>query len=152
MPFLDVSNVVLDPMFASAVSVLRRREVVTTKGRVTVSTTTFPRVVGVLTMASPNDLKRLDDQQRTLRTISFVTKFPLRATAKGYQPDLIQWFGDNFIVQLLEPYPRFGAGFYQAIATSIDSQDEPMTYGPPILGILNFTNPKNSALLGALGG
>lgn len=125
MPFLDVTDVVLDPMLADRVTVNRRAESISNSGRASVTPQVFSNVVGVVTMASPNDLQRLPDDQRTGRNISFITKFKLRGTAPGFQPDTIVWLGDEFVVKVVEPYTRFGAGFVQAIAGSMNFQDAP---------------------------
>lgn len=137
MAFVDVGmETCLDPMLSDAFTVTRRPEVMTSKGRSSVPAPVvytrsrrrgLPPPVGVVTVASPNDLERLDDQDRAGRNISIVTRFPLQMTASyggvKYKPDQIYWRGDTFIVKSVDPYPQFGAGFVQAIAGSIDHQD-----------------------------
>ena len=143
MPFLDFSDVIQDPDIAdNTLSVLRRPQSLGTNGRVAVKPTRYPNVVGVITSAGPNDLERLDDQQRTGRVLSLVTKFRLRATSPGFQPDYVVWRGDTFIVHTFDPYPQFGAGFYQALIGSIDIQDAPA----PGLGQFDYSNPSQSGL------
>lgn len=126
---LDVSEVLSDPMICSTFDVIRRSEVIGQNGRVNVDAVTHGDILGVITAAGSNDLERLDDNQRTGRNISVVTSFRLRATAPGYQPDLIGWQGDFYVVKMLDPYTQYGAGFVQAIAGSLDFQDAPPSDG-----------------------
>lgn len=125
MPYLDVSDVLLDPMIADRFTVKRRVQSVSAHGRTSITTTEIPNVVGVVNAASPNDLERLDDSQRMGRHLSIVTKYRLVGPAPGLQPDLIHWGGDDFIVQTIDPYPQYGQGFVQAIVGSINIIDQP---------------------------
>jgi len=122
MALLDVTDVLFDPDFTDAFNIKRRTETVGTDGRVLVGTTTTASR-GVVTMAGPNDLARLDDAQRMWRVISVVTAANLRGAVNGYQPDVIQWRGDDFIVASIDNYPQFGRGFTQAICVGMDLVD-----------------------------
>lgn len=130
MSFLDVSEVLSDPDIADGFVVKRRAQVMGQNGRAGVAVEDL-RGVGVICAASPNDLKRLPDEQHTERHISIITRFRLRATAPDYQPDLVGWQGDFFIVRDVQPYTQYGAGFVQVLAGSIDFQDEPTATGAP---------------------
>lgn len=125
--FLDVSEVLLDPTLVDSFDVIRRLETVGTNGRSSFTPTTIKGVIGVVTMASPNDLMRFDDRDQMGRTLSVITKFRLQgvATAGGanYKPDVVVWRGDNYQVKEIEPYPQYGAGFVQAFVESVDSID-----------------------------
>lgn len=147
MPNLNLSRVLLSTMLADKVTVIRRRQVIGTNGRVSVDRRTIPRVVGVVTMAGPDDLDRLDDHQRMGRVISFVSKFKLQGPSLTgrtlTQPDLIVWYGDQFVVATVDPYPQFGSGFTQAIATSWNSTDQPATFDTTGAA-LQFNQRRNS--------
>jgi galactose-6-phosphate isomerase len=128
MPFLDVSNVLLDPDFTDTFSVLRREQVIGENGRVSTTNTTLP-AIGVFTVAGPNDLERLDDNQRMGQNFVLVTKFRLQGPAKisgnNYQPDQVVWNGNTYVVKDVEPYTRYGAGQIQAIIGAIASVGAP---------------------------
>lgn len=132
-PQLDVSDVLLSPEFADSCTVIQRLEVVTDGGEVTTpSNNPIPNVVAVFTAASPNQLERYPDMQWGTRTHNCITKFRLRGVAEAangdnFQPDLVVWDGITFIVQVIEPYTRYGAGFIQAIITSMDFKEPPLT-------------------------
>lgn len=130
MPDLDVSEALTDPMLTDSFDVLRRKEVLDTHGRVTTpANSSFPGQYGVLSAASPNDLERLEDSQRMGRNMSLITTFKLQGPAEvsgtEYQPDIVVWGGDQFVVKHVDPYSRYGAGFIQAIIGSMDIIDQP---------------------------
>lgn len=128
MADLDVSDAINDSNLSSSFDVIRRKENISDKGRMSTDDQRICDVEGVVCEAGPNDLERLDDQQRMGRHISVVTQFALRGPARGrsddrYQPDLIFWQGDYYVIHQLDPYPQYGSGFMQAIAGSIDYND-----------------------------
>ena len=121
MALLDMSDALLDPMFLDAFKVLRRQEAIDDNGRSVTTTKTFNPVYGTVTMSSPSDLDRAADYQMATRTV--VLKFQLQTEVTGFQPDVIVWRGDNYLVRHVDYYPQFGAGFYQAECTSMDKTD-----------------------------
>lgn len=123
MPLLDVSDVLLDPMLADQFDVIRRAEALGTNGRSTLTPTTIPNQVGVVTMASGNDLIRRDDGSMMSRKISVVTPFRLRGPGNGFAPDQISLGGVIFTVTEILPYNRYGAGFIEALAESMNASD-----------------------------
>lgn len=122
---LDVSEVLADPMLASSFTVIRRSEVLGQNGRVNIDPVNLGEKTGVVYPTGRNDLARLDDQQMMGKHINIVTDFRLQGPAPGFQPDLIGWHGDFYVVQLLDDYTDFGAGFVQAVAGSMSSVDQP---------------------------
>lgn len=122
-PTLDVSDVLLDPLFADRFDYLRQPEVVNAYGESTVpAPVTYRNQSGVVTFASPNDLDRLPEGDRSARTISIITKVRLQGPSQGVKADVVTWAGDRYVVKLCEPYVRYGQGFVQALAGSIDTQ------------------------------
>jgi hypothetical protein len=126
MPFLDVSDITCDPDFADRFTVVRRQETVDGFGRAGVTERLFHKVVGVVTMSSPNDLDRREDYQNFTRSITVVTKFAVQGAVIGYQPDLIEWRGTRHLVKHVAPYPQFGKGFYQVECSSMTNMDNPV--------------------------
>jgi hypothetical protein len=122
MPLLDPSTILLDPMLADRFDVVQRPEIVTVEGVSTTPTSTrVANIVGVVQPASPDDLQRLDDNDRGQRSLKIYTRFRLNTAAVSRKPDLIIWRGDTFIVKSVDPYTGFGAGWTEVLATSIDS-------------------------------
>ncbi len=76
-----------------------------------------------------------------------VTKFRLRGPTPGYQPDIIVWYGNEFIVKQLDPYPQYGQGFMQAIVGSVKHIDAAFLPPVPDVGRLDFSDVGQSALI-----
>ena len=125
MPWLDVSDVVLDPQLADTVVVTRRADAISTKGRSTVTPTTFS-AIGVVTAKDPSKLMRRDDAQLIERAISFVTKARVQSAVTGYQPDQITYNGVVYTVDSVLPFTRYGAGFVEVLALSMYASDPPI--------------------------
>lgn len=122
---LDVSWVVMDPMLADTFTVTRRASTIGSNGRATLSNTAYPNLIGVVTQNQPDALVRADDSQQVPRVITVVSKFAFRGAVAGFQPDLITWNGTDYLVKSVSPYSRFGAGFYEAVASSMTAADVP---------------------------
>ena len=123
MALLDVSlDTMFDPNFLDGFVVNRRQEVVGNNGRSSLTITPY-NAQGVVTSSSPNEMEKLDGYQIGNRGISIVTNFQLQGEVTGYQPDVIVWRGDNYVVKHIDYYPQFGSGFYQVECLSIDKTD-----------------------------
>lgn len=123
MPLLDVSEIILDPDLADLFVLVRRNETISAKGRSEVAEVLLPDQVGVFCAATPDDLQRLPEEQRTSRAFSLVTKTRLRASGIGFQPDVVRWAGVDYTVAVLDLYTRYGEGFVQAIVVSMNPAD-----------------------------
>jgi hypothetical protein len=129
MPYLDVTELLQDPELAESFSVTQRPQVLVA-GRVTVpNPITVPGVIGVVMALPADELDRLDDHEKLSRHFMIVTKFRLRGPSKDaagqkYQPDLITWRGDQYIVSKVSTFPEWGPGFFQVTVKSIDLTDQ----------------------------
>lgn len=123
MPDLDVSFMVSDPMLADCFDVVRRRELVNSKGRaVPLEEEVYVNVIGVVTQ-SDGDLSRKPDGQSVPRSIFVASEFRMQGAIVGYQPDLIRWNGSEYLVKECMPYSRFGRGTYEVRAESMTQPD-----------------------------
>lgn len=129
MPQIDVSDVTLDPEIAGErFSVVRRAEVVNDFGESVVVSRTYPRVPGSVTPTAPNSLAREEAYQTQQKTIQVIARFRLRGVARDgagakFQPDLILWRGDAYLVTTVDDYSQYGAGFVRADCASTDYED-----------------------------
>jgi galactose-6-phosphate isomerase len=128
MPWLDFSDVLLDPAIAGETfSVIRRQQVVDNYGTVTTTNTTLSGT-GSITPTGDNSLVREEAYQTSAKTIKVITNFrlygPEQIGGTTYQPDLVAWHGDNFIVKSINDYSSYGAGFLEAECASIDFVDQ----------------------------
>lgn len=118
---LDMSDA-FDSENMDSFSVVRQKETLVL-GRPTITPTTLPKVWGVITAASPNNVSRLPEGTRFTHGISVVTRTKLQGAVAGHQPDLINWRGSQYLVITAEPYAHVGSGFWQILAESVTSQE-----------------------------
>jgi hypothetical protein len=145
MPELDVSFVLDDPMFSDLCSIIRRSGGVTSKGRANpVKFWRFDNVGCVVTQEEPDELDRKPDGEMAPRRINVFSQTPMYGPVIDplvaddtqepivlpqpplgvpYQPDLILWNGTCYIVTQVLPYSRYGSGFYEVKAESIEMPD-----------------------------
>lgn len=121
MSGLDLSDA-FDEEFLESFSVTRQVETLVL-GRSQISETVIAPVFGTICIAGPNDLKRLPEGTSFTSGISVVTQTKLQGAVLGYQPDLIEWNGEQFLVVHVDKYGHFGAGWWQVLAESVTSQE-----------------------------
>ncbi len=128
MPMEIASHVVFDPLLASRFDIIKRVDMRDENGRTVVAQTQQNNIVGVICMNDDIELLREEfpEVQYTTRVISVVSAKKLQTAAKGWQPDIVVWLGDNYLVRRVSPYPQFGRGFYEAVCSSIDLKDAPI--------------------------
>lgn len=125
MADIDLSEVLASNMLSDNFEVWRRTEGVDSNGRVQATVMARYQTYGVVVPSSPDNLDRGADQQYTSKALSITTPFRLRASTPSYQPDLVYWHGNLFLVVSVGDYTSFGPGFIVATAQSIDRQDYP---------------------------
>jgi hypothetical protein len=158
MSLIDVTDVLFDPLVAGQIfSVVRRQETVNDSGEGVQSQEVIESVVGAIFPVGENSLIREVAAQSQARTIEVVTTFRLRpasvtpavstsgppppqfpGTLPGppagvtWQPDLVYWNGDYFLVSTVEEYTQYGRGFIAAQCVTYDYQTAaPGSLGPP---------------------
>ena len=122
MPQLDVSEAILDPDFADEICITRRPYINdATQGGKVVITPTQCSAVGVITQGSPSAFQQAADAQNakaviTVHAYRFQLYDPITLAATGamYQPDLITYNGNIYIVDRVLNWSRYGQGFTQA--------------------------------------
>jgi hypothetical protein len=132
MPMLDVSVALTNPYTLDTVVVLRRKQGVNNFGETKTEVSIIENVKAIVFPASKNDLDREPDAQINAKSIVLISRFALRGESEtvdgvSYQPDVVQWRGDQFLVVTVEDYSAYGNGFVKMTANSIDIQDrQPM--------------------------
>jgi hypothetical protein len=129
MPFIDVDDVLRDPDIAGTTfSVIRRAETVNNYGETTTTDTVIPNCIGAIFPTGDNSLVREEGYTTKSATITVVTTFFLRGASKqagaNYQPDIVLWNGDHYLVSTVNDYSQYGAGMIEAecIATEFVPQ------------------------------
>lgn len=129
MPQLDVSEGLGDSLMSGEkFTVIRRQQVVNNFGETTTQTQNF-QVRGSITPAR-SELMREEAFQTQTKIIRVITSFRLRFLSEKvggiqYQPDVVLWNGNHYLVRTLDDYSRYGQGFVQAECSSIDFVDNP---------------------------
>src|ERR1700678_1813650 len=137
MPSIDVTQLLSDPFIAGeAFCVIRRPDIVGSDGVTTIGSQTF-FAVGSITPTGANSMLREEAFTSATKTIRVMTTFMLRGPSKdptmqNFQPDLVLWRGDSYIVRTLEDFSRYGAGMIIAECSSIDYVDN-APHAPPLL-------------------
>lgn len=157
MPEIDVSNdVLLDPFVAATrFMVVRRRSWTDING---IAQKSESRIAALGSVISPgNELDRQSDYQSQPAVISVITKFFLRVAALdndgvNWQPDLVVWQGNFYLVTKLDDYSQFNSGFVSAECTLFEYIPTPTSGNPPsvYVGKVDFRQRNNSGLAGAL--
>lgn len=130
MPLLDVSEVLSDPLFTEPMNVYRRTETVGSNGRTVITRTRVrPVPTGVImpkdSVIGGNAIQRNPDEQHRGSALLIYTQFRLRGPSPGFQPDVVVWNGDDYVVTLVNDYSHYGAGYIQVELSSMTSVDNP---------------------------
>lgn len=130
MPFLDVSDVTMDPDFAEQLVIYRRAQVINTKGRPTITPVLItPAPIGVVLAQDDLPLQRGTDQQNLPQLLEVHTPFRLRSASKDpaggqlYLPDVLIWNSTTFLINRVYNFSHFGFGFIRAACSSTDAID-----------------------------
>lgn len=122
MPFLDVSELLLDPDFADALVCERKTQTVGTNGRAT-ETTQETAFTGVVTSDRGDVLERRAQGELVYGSINVHSQFLLSDSAGGTRSaDVVVWNGRRYTVSNVNDYSRFGKGFIVATCDLIPVQ------------------------------
>lgn len=119
-PQLDVTDAILDPMFADEISITRRPYTTGSNGRVSIAPTNLC-ITGVVTQGTPHAFEQQPDDQVgkamiTVHAFQFQLYDPVTGKLNSYQPDIINYNGNQYIVTKVLNWSRFGQGFTMAEA------------------------------------
>ena len=133
MPLLDVNDA-FDASMLDTVTVIRRVSVVDSHGRVATTSSSLS-ISAVVTMASPDDIARLPEEEYTNKAITVYTTARLQGASRdeaGVEtlPDQVLWHGSVYVVRALDDYSGYGRGFVNAVATLIDPVGPPPMPAP----------------------
>ena len=124
MPSLDVNIVLFDPDLADMFDVRRNSESVGQDGRAVKTPELHEGLYGII-KHDDGETSRADDAMRTTESISIITAFSLRDARYGFQPDVVIWHGEEFLVKRVTPARQFGEGFTKATAVSFRAITNP---------------------------
>lgn len=118
-------DILFDPLIVDRFNILRRQETVGSNGRSTTTTTTIPNCCGTVNMFSDREVirEKFPEMEYATNIIVVIAARKLQTEVTGFQPDIVQWRSDNYLVKKVSPYPQFGIGFYQSVCASVDFTD-----------------------------
>ncbi len=114
MPFLDVSDILLDPDFADTSLVCHRNVQSTDDDGFTTNIAQVIPFAGVVTVDRSLEARRMEAGQTISGAILIVTPFRLTQGQPGLDADVVIYQGRKYRVTFVDPYTAYGAGFVQA--------------------------------------
>ncbi len=117
MPFLDVTDVLLDPDFLDTTLSVTRNAQTVTDGGIAVDAPTTTGFYGVVTSLNGSVLQRVAEGAHIEDTITIHTPFKLIAGQAGYDADVVNWQGLQWTVTNVNDYSTYGRGFVAATCT-----------------------------------
>lgn len=115
MASLDVSQLLTDPTFVDAVTIIHREVLVDDLGQ-TQTTSQSQCTVGSVQPASGKTISRLPDDLRVADVREFFVKGKIISDGGCKYPDLLVFQGQSFEVQIVFPWSNFGLGYCEGIA------------------------------------
>jgi len=110
--FYDVADLIGDPDFRSAYTLIRGTEIVDDHGRGQSTWEELP-AQGIIQPASPRDRERLPEGDRTTEVLAVYSVEPLyMGDDAGQKPDQIRYLGRIYEVRTVEDWHREGPGGY----------------------------------------
>ncbi|EKN4689866.1 head-tail adaptor [Yersinia ruckeri] len=120
MPFLDVTEVLLDPDFVDTTLVCHRQQQTVDDDGFTTNTPQDTHFSGVVTVDRSLEAKRMQAGQNINGAILIVTQFRLTQGQPGLDADVVTYRGRKYRVTFVDPYTAYGAGFVQAHCELMD--------------------------------
>ncbi|WP_416778192.1 head-tail adaptor [Xenorhabdus budapestensis] len=114
MPFLDMSDILLDPDFVDTSLVCHRNTQTTDEDGFTTNTAQSIPFAGVVTVDRALEARRMEAGQTISGAILIVTQFRLTQGQPGLDADIVTYQGRQYRVTFVDPYTAYGAGFVQA--------------------------------------
>ena|ERR1022692_1272174 len=116
MPWMDLSDAILDPQFIDSLQVARNKEVVGEDGVAQILPVT-KNFYGIVVIADGSVLIRLADGEHITTTIEVITTEKLIDGKMGFTADVISWHDQQWTVDHVSPYSKYGKGFCLALCT-----------------------------------
>ncbi len=114
MPFLDVSDVLLDPDFVYRQLTCTRQAQTVGGDGLAINQPTISRFSGVVTSAGGKSLDRSAEGAQMHGSITIHTRFRLDDGRAGGDADLVTWKGRQYTVVNVNDYSDWGRGFVDA--------------------------------------
>lgn len=136
MPMLNVSPALTNPYTLDTFNVIRRAEQVGSNGRASSISVAINGLRGVVTPGADGEFERTEDytlqnKWLTIKTLFFLQAESVDGTPQAWQPDIVVWHGNNFIVKGILDWSTYAAGFVKAVCELFDFTSRPPTVTVP---------------------
>lgn len=117
MAQLDVSDLLLDPVFVDTLTLIHRTPTINSMGENTLVEASVV-TVGSVQPASTKQIMRLPEALRLADVRSFFIKAEIKCDGSTTYPDIISFQGKRFQVQSAAPWLNYGAGWNEGICVA----------------------------------
>jgi len=114
---LDVSDLLLDPVFIDPITLIHRTPTVNSYGENTLMENSVT-TVGSVQPASTKQIQRLPEALRLADIRSFFIKAEIKSDGTSVYPDIIVFQGKRFQVQSVAPWLNYGSGWNEGICVA----------------------------------
>jgi hypothetical protein len=108
---IDITDLLCDPDFVDPVGIVHRRARVNDLGNNEVCAAECISTIGSVQPASGKTLMRLPEEFRVVGVFSFWVKGKIVSDGKCQYPDLLQFHGQDYEVQVIFDWTNWGAGW-----------------------------------------
>lgn len=126
MPFLDMSDVLMDPDFLDTSLICHRQVQTRDADNFAINTPQDTPFAGVVTVDRSLEARRMAAGQNINGAILIVTQFrltqgqPATDVRDALDADIVTYSGREYRVTFVDPYTSYGAGFVQAHCELVD--------------------------------
>lgn len=117
MAQIDVSELILDPVFVDQLTLIRRTPTINSKGENTLVETPVT-TVGSVQPASNKQLSRLPEALQIADVRSFFIKIEIITDGASKYPDIIVFGAKRFQVLTAAPWLNFGGGWNEGVCVA----------------------------------
>lgn len=120
---LDVSDLMSDPDFCEELTIYRRTAARVNGRKSVTEAMVTPKPFGSMQPGANPDILRTMDYQTNEGVITVYTNYPLREQTTAGPPDILVFRGSRFEVDKVNDWGAWGAGWVQAICTSVQATE-----------------------------
>lgn len=114
MGLIDTTELLFDPDFVDALTLIRRVPSVDSFGQSSTTDTPFA-TIGSIQPITGKAAQRLPEELQFSDVRSFWIKATIQTDGSGIYPDLISWNGENYAIKIVFAWTNWGAGWCEGV-------------------------------------
>lgn len=111
MPDIDVSDVLLDPLFTEELTVVRSAQSISDRGRGEIVETILNPYGTVQQPSSDPNIREEDYEHNKQNITVHAYNFIFRGPSEGGTADQIRWHGNTYVVRRVHDFSSYGVGY-----------------------------------------